>query len=228
MKRITLLAAALAVAGAARAEAVLYDFQDFSGDMFAVGTAPANLSASRFDLGSPWGGLCWNLDLGNTNNFACGGFGSSVTNFTVSAQAGYRFDVNSLTFEGYGVGDYGPTNYAVYTSLDGFASALISGSLGGQVPLGQYFYNAGFTANDLTGPLEVRIVSSGRDGLPASAWLLDNIRLDVTVEALNAVPEPGTAALVAAAMLAGVGVTRRRGRYSGVDASPSAPLLASA
>ena len=206
----TLAAAALAASVTpALAEAVLYDFQDFSGTILAVAASPAHVQASNVTVGSPWGGLCWNADIGVTNDFACGGFGSSTLSFTVQAEAGWRLDINSFVFQGLGVEPaYGPTGYAVYSSLDGFANALISGSLVGQTPGQRYNYDAGLTAQDLTGPLELRLVSTGRDGLPASAWLLDNLRLDVTVESAGTVPEPASLALVLAALL-GAGAARR-------------------
>lgn len=211
--RHTLATLALAFAGAAQAAPVLYDFQDFNGDILAPSSTPTGLSASRFDVGSPWGGVCMNLDVGGTNNFACGGFGSSVANFSVQAQAGYSFDVTGLSFEGY-VPDaaYGPTAFAVYTSLDGFSQALISGDFAGLVAGSQQFYAPGLTAQNLTGPLEVRIVSTGRDVQPASAWLLDNVRLDINVDTLQTVPEPGSVALVLAALLAAGAVRQRVAR----------------
>lgn len=211
--RPTLAALALVLAGAAQAAPVLYDFDFFAPDMFAAHGVPTGLTASRFDLGSPRGGACLNLDVGVTNNFACGGFGSSVSRFTVQAQAGYSFDVQGLSFEGY-VPDvqYGPTAFAVYTSLDGFGQALISGNFANLAEMSQQFYDAGLAAQNLTGPLEVRIVSSGRDGLPASVWLLDNVRLGVSVNTLQAVPEPGSAALVLAGLLTACGVRRRSAR----------------
>lgn len=209
--RHSLAAFALALAGAAHAAPVLYDFQDFNGNILGAPASPAGLSASAFDPGSPWGGVCSNLDLGVSNNFACGGFGSSAAKFSVQAQAGYSFDVLGLRFEGY-VPDptTGPTAWAVYTSLDGFAQALISGSFGGLTVMSQQFYDTGLTAQNLIGALEVRIVSTGRDALPASAWLLDNVRLDVNVNTLQAVPEPASASLVLAGLVA-AGALRRRG-----------------
>lgn len=211
--RLALPALSLLLGCAAHAEPVLYDFQDFGGNILAVGSVPTGLTASSFDLGSTWGGVCMNLDAGVTNNFACGGFGSSVAHFSVQAQAGYSFDVNGLAFESYVPSVvYGPTAWAVYTSLDGFSQALISGDFTGLAEGAKQLHNAGLTATGLGGPLEVRIVSTGRDALPASAWLLDNVRLDVTVNRLQTVPEPGSAALVLAALLAGGLVRRRAGR----------------
>jgi PEP-CTERM motif len=211
MIRRSFLSLVLASAGAtAQAEVVLYDFQDFSGDILAVATVPVHLQASKAAVGNQWGGICWNTDLGVTNDFACGGFGDTSFSFTVSADAGWRFDVNSFVFQGLGNDPAtGPTGYAVYSSLDGFNTALIGGSLVGQTMGQRYNYDAGLTAQGLTGPLELRIVSTGRSTLPASAWLLDNLRLDVTVQRVDTVPEPASLALVAVALLA-LGAARKR------------------
>jgi len=209
----TLVAATLVAAGtSAQAAAVLYDFENFFGNILGVTTSPAHVQASDVAVGSSRGGICWNTDIGGTNDFACGGFGSSTLSFTVQAEAGWQLDINSFVFQGLGVNPaYGPTGYAIYSSLDGFANALISGSLVGQTEGQRYNYDAGLTAQNLTGPLELRLVSTGRDGLPASAWLLDNLRLDVTVETAGTVPEPASLALVLAALL-GAGAARRRVR----------------
>jgi hypothetical protein len=208
-RRTTLVAAALASFGSAQAAVVVYDFNNFQGDILAATSTPAQLQASAISIGSPWGGVCWNTDIGVTNDGACGGFGSSTLSFTVSAQAGWQFDINSFVFQGLGPqASSGPTGYAVYSSLDGFASALIAGSLVGQVAAQRYDYDAGLTVQGLTGPLELRLVSTGRDGLPASAWLLDNLRLDVSLQRIGTVPEPGSVALVAVALL-GVAAARR-------------------
>jgi len=221
MFRQSLLAAALVATSAAHADPVLYDFQDFWGDILGVAAVPAHLQASKAKVGERWGGICWNTDLGVTNDFACGGFGSSTMSFTVTAEAGWLFDVNSFTFQGLGTGDSAPTAYAVYSSLDGFANALISGSLLGQVTSHRYDYNAGLSAQGLSGPLELRIVTSGRDELPASAWLLDNLRLDVTVRPDSTVPEPGSLPLLALALMAAAGARPSRpARSAGMRRQP--------
>jgi hypothetical protein len=214
MVRFILVAAALLTAGSARAAVVSYDFQDFWGNILAPAATPANLQASAVSIDNAWGGVCWNTDPGVTDDFACGGFGSSTLSFTVTAEAGWRFDIQSFVFQGLGVDpDFGPTGYAVYSSLDGFTNALIGGSLGGQTTGQRYDYDAGLAAQDLVGRFELRLVSTGRDGLPASAWLLDNLRLDVTLERVDSVPEPASLALVTAALLgAGAAGRRRPGR----------------
>ncbi len=210
----TFLVTALAVSTAAQAEAVRFAFQDFGGDILAPTATPAHVRASPITIANPVGafGVCWNTDLGGTNDFACGGFGSSTLAFTVTADAGWVFDVLGFTFQGLGPDEFGPTAYAVYSSLDGFAHALIGGSLAQQTDLQRYDYDAGLAATALGGPLELRIVSSGRDDFPMSAWLLDNLQLDLAVRPSHAVPEPGTSALAALALLvvAGSAAQRRR------------------
>lgn len=200
--RTFILALTIAFGGTAQAGVVLYDFQDFWGDILAPATVPAHMTVSKVSILNAWGGVCWNTDPGGTNDFACGGFGSSTLSFSLTAQAGFQFDINGFSFQGLGTQEdgYAPTAFSVLSSLDGFSSAIISGGLTGQVTGQRYDFDTGFSAADLT-TLEFRVVTSGRDVLPASAWLVDNLRLDTTVEAINAVPEPGSLALMVFLML---------------------------
>lgn len=207
-----LAAIALALCGSAQAAAVLYNFNDFNNNLLAVSSMPIGMTASAFNLGSPYGGICQNLDPGVTNNWACGGFGDSQSQFTVQAQSGYAFDVLGFSFESYRPGiEYGVTAWAVYSSLDNFTSVLASGDFTGLAEGTLQQLGAPLTAQNLQGPLTLRIVSTGRPGLPASGWLLDNIRLDVNVQQLNAVPAPTTPVLVLGGLLAAFAL-RRRGR----------------
>lgn len=209
--RSIIFTAMLLISGVAQAAQVHYGFTDFWGNILSPTSVPANLSASNVSIVNAYGGICWNTDAGGTNNFACGGFGSSTLSFSVSANTGYRFDINNFTFQGL-VPDteYGPTGWAVFSSLDGFTNALIGGSFSNLTPGSMIDYDAGLTADDLVGPFEIRIVSTGRDTLPASAWLLDNFLLDVTVENDNSVSEPGSAALIALGLAGLTGLRRRK------------------
>lgn len=209
--RTPLAVLALAVSPSIQAAAVVYNFNDFNGSMFGPSSLPTGVGASIFDLGSPSGGFCSNMDPGGTDNIACGGFGDSQSNFTVQAQAGYAFDVLGFSFDAYRPSTlYGVTAWAIYSSLDNFASALASGNFNGVAEGTLQQLGAPLSAQNLQGPLTLRIVSTGRPGLPMSPWLLDNIRLEVNVQPLNTVPVPATPALVLAGLLA-AGALRRRG-----------------
>jgi hypothetical protein len=132
----------LCASGAASADTVRYDFQNYNGNILAPASGPAHLQASPVSVSGP--GICWNTSLATTNDFACGGFGSSTVSFIVTPDAGWVFDVLGFSFQGLGTDpEYGPTGFGVYSSLDGFGSALISGSLVGQVTDQRYDYDAG-------------------------------------------------------------------------------------
>ena len=210
MTRLSFFAAfLLCFANAANADAVRYEFQDFNGSILAPTTVPAHLQASSARISGV--GICWNTSLATTNDFACGGFGSASLSFTVTPDAGWVFDVVGFRFQGLGTDpEYGPTGFGIYSSLDGFANALIGGSLVGQVPNQRYDYDAGLVANGLGGPLELRLVSTGRDSGPMSAWLLDNLHLEVALRPVNDVPEPGSLALALLALPGLLAVAGRR------------------
>jgi hypothetical protein len=213
LPRTAVLLAALSGLGSLPAEAATlrYDFQDFWGDILAPAAVPARLTASKLNILNAWGGLCWNTDVGGSNDFACGGFGSSTLAFSVTADAGWQFDLQSFRFQGLGPNDNGtaPTAYAVYSSLDNFSQALIGGSLLGQTIGQRYDYDAGLSAANLQS-IELRIVSLGRDDLPASAWLVDNLLLELNTERIGSVPLPPSLALGLLALGLAAGVGRRR------------------
>jgi hypothetical protein len=123
--------------------------------------------------------------------------------FTVTALAGYTLSVTGLSFDERNLFDLGPDAFEVFTSADGFTSAVLSGLL---LPDAATFTNhsTALAFSGLVSPFEVRIVSSGGLGPDiGSTWLLDNI----TLSARAVVPEPAMLLLV----VTGLGlVTARR------------------
>lgn len=200
MKRNALLLGTLmgCAAVAAQAEPVTYNFTDFW-NIDTPDTVPDHVTASTFNG--------WSSCFTNTFspwNYVCGTFGTGTLGFTVQADAGWQFDALSFAFDGYTYGDAASSHWAVYTSLDNFTTALDAGQFGYDIP-GQQNFSMTVGGAGLTGPLEVRIVGDeGGNGF--GGWFVDNLRLDLDVKA---VPEPGSLALAAAALLA-AGSTRRR------------------
>jgi hypothetical protein len=177
---------------ASTAEATtIYSFDSFSR---APTTTTANTTASNFSFTSVSGTtICWATAYPDA---ACGGFGSAIGEFTIAPLAGYSLSITGLSFDERNAGDVGPTAFHVLTSADGFTSPIISGALAQNAPV---FTNHAVSLSlfNMTDPFVVRLVSTGRDGYPMSAWLLDNVTLNV--EALpiaTAVPEPTTLLLL--------------------------------
>jgi hypothetical protein len=201
--------AAVLLAGltfASTAEAVtIYSFDGF---VFTPSTTTANTTASNFSFTSAEGlTLCWASPYPDA---ACGGFGSAVGEFTVAPLAGYRLAITGLSFDERNAGDVGPTAFHVLTSADGFTSPIVSGALA-QNALVFTHHAVSLSLFNLADPFVVRLVSTGRDGLPMSAWLLDNVTLNVeAVPIATAVPEPTTLLLLGTGLSFAARRLRRR------------------
>lgn len=194
-----ILLAGSTLAGTAEATTV-YTFEGFT---YTPAATTANTTASDMSFTSDWGGSCWMFA-----NVACGGYGSTVAEFTVAPLAGYSLTVTGLSFDEWMSDEWGPTAFHVVTSADGFASPIYSRTLAPSAPT---FSNHAMSLSlfNLTDPFVVRIVSTGRTELPLSTWFLDNVTLNAEAVAIpSVVPEPATILLLGT----GLGIVAKRRR----------------
>src|SRR5580765_5420149 len=123
---ISTLTLVMTVAVAVRAEATtIYAFNGLS---LSPTTTTANATSSSFHFSSAGGAICISA-IGNPGP-SCGGFGDSTDSFTVTPFAGSSLSVTGFSFEERNIDVFGPTSFSVFTSADGFTSAILSGALG--------------------------------------------------------------------------------------------------
>ena len=211
--RLLLLLIITGATGAAlHASTVAYGF-DGAGQSPTI-SAPGTTASDFMN----WG-ICSSAN-GNPGGY-CGtfdNFGTPGTNymfFTVTPDAGLELNLLSFSFDEINPTSAGPTGFDIFTSADGFTTAILGGALS---PSASSFTNhsvslTGAEFQGLTGPLTVRI--SGYGGPPPTStqgvWRLDNVTLNLTTSAATApAPEPALWAPTAALLAAMLAVARRR------------------
>lgn len=201
----------LAASGAQAAVLGLYEFQN--GSLLST-DADANSTASAFT-----GNGLADLSQGNAYSFLDTDIASGdYLSFTLAPNAGVTLDLTAFSFSGYRLGAGTTTGTVqVYSSLDGFASALnifntatftSSGTqtLANPTATG-YFVDVSNPAFDAIGPtgVEFRFLFTGSaDGPPNRRNAIDDITVTGT-----AVPLPAPLLLLGSA-LAGLVLVRRR------------------
>jgi hypothetical protein len=164
-------------------------------------TNTTNTTASPF-LG--WE-ICSSAD-GNPDTY-CGVFGDGTMSFTVTPLAGYTLDVTGFAFDERNWTSIGPTAYAVYTSVDGFASPILSGVLAPEAS--SYSHHATSLSFLGLSAFEARIVTTGEPtGGWIGVWAVDNVTL--SADTATTVPEPASLLLLGTGLAGLVRVARRR------------------
>lgn len=174
---------------------------NFNGGINSPSGVPPGVGASDIQL--TLFGL--SLTLGTIGNPApsagpfsnTGASGSTYSTFIVSPSPGNVLNLVSFSFDEENIDAFGPANFDVYTSVDGFASSILTGSLSASAAA---FSNhsvalAGLQYQDLSSPFEVRISGFGGPANPQSVWLFDNVSLNFEVAA---VPEMSALGFLAA------------------------------
>lgn len=224
----SLTVAAAAVSGSADA-AVLYQFsttQSAGGydPSLVTTTVAANVTApnggtelddgvvglDRFD-NAEWDGFTLGMQSGKTTIDNAGDFSTRYFELTVSAEAGYTLDLDSLSFNSARGGSSGTRGFEIYTAVDGGAFTF------GDTPILDVADETGTRSNpravsiDLTGA-EYQGISSitfryyALTNSPGS--FVRSIDFDGwTLEGDAVIPEPGSLALLG---LGGICMLRRR------------------
>ena len=155
----------------------------------------------------------------NAGTFSASGWTASAArdlndyfSFTIATDSGYLLSLTRLELDERRSGS-GIRQWAVYSSLDGFASALASFAVldndsirpNQGVPLGSEF-------SALTGNIEFRIYGFQSENSTAGTWRVDNVELEGALSRAPAsTPDAGSSIALLGVALGGLGfVVRRR------------------
>jgi hypothetical protein len=214
LPRRILIGAILMVGCTVQGQIAVYSFGTAGSPTADVTSVASHLTAGVFsgNLGTPGPGGTSPLYTAGSGGgyFAAAGWtgtapGSNYFEFILTPDAGYAFSATSMTF-GYRATATGPTNFAVRSSADAYASNLTSGTITGD----STWRSAGALSITLSGintATTFRIFGSG------ASSSLGTFRVDdVTVSgSVTAVPEPSTyAAILGAMALTSVLICQRR------------------
>lgn len=201
----------------AQAQIAVYSFGTAGSPTAGATSVASNLTASVFsgNLGTPAPGGTSPLYTAGSGGgyFAATAWtgtapGSNYFEFTLTPNAGHTFAATSLTF-GYRATSTGPTNFAVRSSTDAYASNLVSGTITGD----SVWRSPGtltITMSGMNTATTFRIYGSG------ASSSLGTFRVDdVTVNgSVTAVPEPSTYAAILGFMVLISAIIRQRRRTS--------------
>jgi hypothetical protein len=214
MRRI--LVGALMILGCtAQGQIAVYSFGTAGSPTAGVTSVASNLTASAFsgNLGTPGPGGTSPLYTAGSGGgyFAAASWtgaapGSNYFEFTLTPNAGYAFTTTSMTF-GYRATSTGPTNLAVRSSFDTYATNLASGTITGD----SVWRSSGTLTITLSGmntATTFRIFGSGASS-GVGTFRVDDVTVNGSV---TAIPEPSTYAVILGAMALTGAIIRRRRR----------------
>jgi len=140
-----------------------------------VGRGPgigANTGSNRYNARN------WSLPSLDANDYFT---------FTLTPNANFEIDFNSLSGQWQRSGT-GPTQFALRTSLDGFAGTVASGSITGDASAVNYNINLS-SLQDVTSAIELRLYAWGGSNV-AGTFSFNSFTFDGSVNATSVEPEP--------------------------------------
>jgi hypothetical protein len=181
-----------------QAQIAQFSFTNSIGDelTFAADSQPANGTVSSISRGA---GLTPNISADRFSSRAWSLNGLDVNDyytFSITPQTGFQTTLTGLSLDE-GRSGTGPTNWAVYSSLDNFNAALSSFNIAPSdtsMRLNQTILLNGSFEN-LDSSVEFRFYAwDATSG--SGTWRIDNVKLFGSIDPVTSVPEPSALALM--------------------------------